>query len=656
LLLIAALATTVTLALACSSATRGDVGRQKLVILGFDGLDPDLTAAWIKEGKLPNLAKLALQGGGLHQLETTPSPDGAPAWASFATGVNPGKHNIFDSVSRDAATYEPGFTVIKQAPAKFLFNYVPLGGPRFTSMRSATSFWVMAGAAGIRSSILTVPMTFPPEDIPNGELLAGTPLPDVRGSNGRFSYFATDVVPSAEGPTEFGGLVKRLTFEGNVAHAELFGPSPPNGEGALTIPFAITWNREARSANIDVDGQMIHLGERAWSRWVELDFKANALTRTRGMAQFYLIRAGTNLQLYVSGINWHPVAPPAAMTSPPSFARDLYDRLGAYRTGTSPESSWALADAVIDEAAFIEDLDHAFEDRAQTILHRVESGNWDLLVGVIDTTDRVQHLMWRMTDRQHPLYDAELARRHSFAIEHMYRRADEFVGEVMQRLESNTKVMVLSTHGFHPYRWSVNLNSWLVQTGLLTLQGQTPQATTDVSPSEEEPFGHDVDWPRSRAYAVGHGQIYVNLKGRERDGLVAPGAEYDQLLDALVSGLVQIRDPRSGARVVRNVYKRDAVYGGPFVSNAADLQVGFEEGYRASWQTGSGVTPARVIEPNMNRWSGDHSSVDYQITAGVLITNMKPTAERMRVIDIAPTVLKMFGLPVPADMDGKPIF
>src|SRR5687767_12724978 len=109
------------LALACSSATRGDVGRQKLVILGFDGLDPDLTAAWIKEGKLPNLAKLAQQGGGLHQLETTPSSDGPPAWASFATGVNPGKHNIFDSVSRDAATYVPGFTVIKQAPAKFLF-------------------------------------------------------------------------------------------------------------------------------------------------------------------------------------------------------------------------------------------------------------------------------------------------------------------------------------------------------------------------------------------------------------------------------------------------------------------------------------------------------------------------------------------------------
>ncbi len=667
--------------LACSSARNQSAFKQKLVILGFDGMDPDLAQDWMNAGKLPNLAKLAAQGG-VFPLETTHSPESPTAWASFATGVNAGKHNIYDFLVRDTTTYLPDLAMVKRQPPRFLLNYFPVSRPQLTSTRGGTSFWVTAGQAGVRSSILTVPVTFPPEEVPNGELLAGLPLPDIRGTMGTFYYFATDLSRYEEGNTEFGGILKRLVFEGNISRAEIIGPPNPivrqqerelRAKGELSaddkarlaaleadadvrLPFTITWNREARTANVDIQGNTIHLSEREWSRWVNLEFRVNMLVRVHGMAQFFLIKAGNDLQLYVSPVNWHPEDPPTAMSSPNSFAADLYERLGPYRTLGWPEATWPLNEERIDEATFMEDLDRAFDDRAEVILSRVDARNWDLLVGVIETTDRVQHMMWRLIDPQHPMYDAELARVHGGAIEHMYRRADTFVGEVMSRLEPGTAVMIVSDHGFHSFRWSVNLNTWLVQQGYMALQGQAPGEKKLDDLFGGGTFWENVDWSRTRAYAMGLGQIYVNLKGREGRGIVNPGAEYDALLTSMTTDLMAMQDPRNGARVVRNVYKRSDIYQGPYFDDAAELQVGFEAGYRTSWQTTLGGTPPQLIEPNMKKWSGDHGSYDYQITAGVLISNTKPATTTPRIIDIAPTVLKFFGIAIPQDFDGRPLF
>jgi predicted AlkP superfamily phosphohydrolase/phosphomutase len=647
----------VSLGPSCSPWVRSAAYEQKLVILAFDGLDPELTRTWMREDKLPNFAALAAQGG-MHAVETARSADGAAVWTSFATGVNAGKHNVFGSIVRDAATYAPRLGLVTGEPPRFLFNAIPLAGPRWRSTRQAPTFWVTAGTAGVRSSILSVPGTFPPEDVPNGELLAGFPLPDARGGAGAFSYFATDVPPDREGATDFGGIVRRLAFTHNAAAAELAGPRSPLDGRTLVVPFSITWNREARTANISVQGQTIHLGERAWSRWIDLEFRVNLLTRVETMARFYLIRAGAELQLYVSALNWHPDAPSAAITAPSSFAGELFERLGPYHTLGWSDAAWAMADERLDEAAFMEDLDRSFDDRAETILSRLDSRDWDLLIGAVDATDRVQHMMWRMRDPQHPMYDAALARRYGVAIEQVYRRADEFVGDVLRRIEPGTAVMIVSGHGFHPFRWAVNLNSWLVQEGYQTLQ---PSAAAPAGASLGALFDglatiDHIDWSRTRAYALGAGDIYVNLSGREGRGIVHAGGEYDALVHELGARLLSITDPRNGGRVVKGVYKRADIYTGPYVENAPDLQVGFEPGYRASWPTTVGGTPPRVIEANMNRWSGDHSSVDPHAIAGVLITNRRLTQATPRIIDIAPTVLKYFGVALPADLDGRPIF
>jgi predicted AlkP superfamily phosphohydrolase/phosphomutase len=651
-------------------------------------MDPTLVGKWMRAGKLPHLKRLADQGG-VYPLATTHSPESPTAWASFATGVNPGKHNIYDFLVRDTTTYLPDLGMVHREPARFLFNYIPYAKPRLSSIRGATSFWVTAGQAGVRTSVLTVPVTFPPEDIPNGEMLSGLPLPDIRGTMGTFYYFATDLSRYEEGNTEFGGILKRLVVEQDVARTELIGPpnpivrqqlralraktpSPNDAERAqitalqasedVRVPFTIRWNRTVRTATVEIEGQSIPLEPGRMSRWIALDFRVNFFVRVHGMAQLLLINADKELQLYISPVNWKPDKPPAPMSSPPSFSGELFERLGYYRTLGWAEATWPLNEGRMDEQTFMSDLYRAFDDRAQVILSRIDARDWDALVGVIESTDRVQHMMWRFMDRRHPMYDAALAAEFGDAIERVYRRADQFVGEVLDHIEPGTAVLIVSDHGFHSWRKAVNLNTWLVQQGYMTLHGQQPgeKKLDDLFGGGE--FWENVDWSQTRAYAMGIGQIYFNLRGREGKGIVSPGAEATQLADELSARLITLKDPDDGAPIVRAVYKRDDIYSGDYLANASELQVGMEDGYRVSWQTTLGGSPKGIVYPNMKKWSGDHGGYDFATTAGVLISN-RPIARAgtagapdASIMDIAPTVLKYFGLRIPGEIDGKPLF
>jgi predicted AlkP superfamily phosphohydrolase/phosphomutase len=678
--MIAALATP----LACRSGTRQGTVKQKLVVLGFDGMDPDLVERWVAQGKLPHFARM-MKEGGLYRLDTTVSPESPTAWASFATGVNPGKHNIYDFLVRDLANYMPDLGMVRREPARFLFNYIPIRRPKVLSIRGGTSFWVTAGRAGVRSSVLTVPVTFPPEEVPNGEMLAGLPLPDIRGTMGTFYYFASDLSRYEEGNTEMGGILRRLVFEGHVARTDLIGPPNPvirqqlqairakgrgmtdedrariaelEAEEDVVLPMTIRWNRDTaeRSATIELAGESINLKPGEWSRWIDLDFRINFFVRVHGMAQLYLIDANEELRLYVSPVNWKPDSPPMPMSAPASFSEELYERLGAYRTLGWAEATWPLNEERIDEKTFMDDLFRAFDDRAQVILSRLDARNWDLMVGVIESTDRVQHMFWRFMDPKHSLNDPALAARFGDAIERVYRRSDQFLGEVLERIEPGTPVLIVSDHGFHSWRKAVNLNTWLVQHGYMVLQGQQAgeKKLDDLFGGGE--FWENVDWSRTRAYAMGLGQIYFNLKGREAHGIVSSGAEYRQLADEMSARLLTLTDPEDGTPIVTGVYKRDDVYKGEYLSNASDLQVGMADGYRVSWQTTLGGSPQGIVYANTKKWSGDHGGFDYTSTAGVLISSRPLDIERANIMDIAPTVLKYFGVAVPGDIDGKSLF
>ena len=287
------------------------------------------------------------------------------------------------------------------------------------------------------------------------------------------------------------------------------------------------------------------------------------------------MNADNELQLYVSPVNWKPDDPPMPMSAPASFSGDLFEQLGYYRTLGWAEATWPLNEGRMDERTFMEDLYRAFDDRAQVILNRIDARNWDVLVGVIESTDRVQHMMWRLIDEKHPMYDAALAAKYGDSILEVYRRADQFVGEVVQRLEPGTQVLIVSDHGFHSWRKAVNLNTWLVQQGYMALQGQQPGEKKLDDLFGGGPSGRTSTGPHTRAYAMGLGQIYFNLRGREARGIVSPGAEAKQLADELSTRLLTLKDPDDGSPIVRAVYKRDDVYSGEYLENASELQVGY---------------------------------------------------------------------------------
>jgi predicted AlkP superfamily phosphohydrolase/phosphomutase len=541
---------------------------QKLVVLGIDGLDPDLVSQFIDEGKLPNMQKLSRQGA-LQRLETTPSAD-ASAWASFATGTNPGKHGVFGG--------EPD------------------------PQRHGAAFWTLAGRAGVRSSVLMAPLTFPPEDVPNGELLSGWPAPDLRGTTGRATYFATAIAPADDGAVIGGADQQKLTFAGDVATSVLTGPP-----GLPALPVSIFWNRSGKAATIEVDGTSVRLDEGEWSKWIPVAFRQSFFSRTRGMVQFCLVRAGTTFALFASPINLKPDRPAVPLSSPPRLASDIYERLGPYHTLGWAEATAALDAGLIDEKVFMDDVYRAFDDRAQVILQRIDTKKWDLLVGDIDSVDHVQHVMWRLMDPAHPAHDRAAAAKFGDAVEHLYRRADDLVGDVITHAGPDTAVLVLSAYGEHGVTQTFDLARWL---------------------SEEHLPG--------RITATASGGLVLSPEARRVE-------------DHLIARLTAVLDPATKTPVVRGAYKREVVYAGPYVPNAPDVQLGLAPGYRIA------AAPT-VFAPNKRRWSADHQGLDYRSVPGVLISNRPTATDSPRVIDIAPTVLRYFGVPIPTEIDGTPLF
>ena len=671
---------------ACSSSSGKPVRRakQRVFVLGFDGMDPTLVRKWMDEGKLPNLKRLSEQGT-FAKLETTQPSESPVAWASFATGVNPGKHNIYDFLVRDLQTYFPDLAGVKKEPPVFKWGFLPVKAPKATSTRGGTSFWVHAGNDGVKSVVLTVPMTFPTEHVEHGQLLGGLPLPDIRGTIGFFNYWATDLSSFEEGNTEMGGNLKRLLFEGGVARPLLKGPDNPilrqeeqelrakKKDGALSdketqrldeiaanksvdIPFTVKWTEGAGHAEIELQGTKLDLKAGEWSAWVPVTFAFNVLVKAHGHGPAPRHRGGQG-----AADLRQPRQPRPAQAADPHLGAPRFLEEARRQDRPLPHASagrsrpWALNEGRLDEADFMYDSNKAMDERERIFFKNLESDDWDLFVAAIETTDRVSHMMWRLIDPKHPMYDEALAAKYGDSIEKIYRRADDLVGRLQAKLPAGTALFVMSDHGFHSFRRGVNLNTWLMQNGYMDFHGQEGAKKGLADLFGRGKFFEGVDWTKTRAYAVGLGQIYFNLRGREGQGIVSSGAEYKALQDEIAAKLVQLTDPDTGEPVMRAVYKRDDIYNGEFIQNAPDLQVGFNDGYRVGWQDSLGQINRTVVENNNRKWSGDHCATATEISGGVLFTNRKIGTEAPHIMDLSPTILKLLEVPLPADVDGKPL-
>ena len=630
-----------------SGKKTGKPWARRFISVGLDGFDPRLTERLMAEGKLPNLRKLA-ELGCYHRLRTTYPAMTPVAWSSFATGTNPGKHNIFDFVDRDRKTYLP---VLSSAEIGSVDRYlrlgkwkIPLARPAIRLLRKSRPFWSILGDYRVWSTVLRVPITFPPDRFYGAELSAMS-VPDLLGSQGTFLLFTTR---RSDAKFKEGG--QRLVLEGGGDRFSTVIRGPENifrvGDPPLEIPMEIRLDRAAGRAHVRIGGEEHILAPRQLTDWVTLTFNAAPTVKVRGITRLMVTEMGEHFSLYLSPINLDPEAPAMPISFPGYYSTYMARKVGPFSTLGLAEDTWALNEKVTDDATFLAqsyDVDGERQEMFFAALDKLDRGS---LLCVFDGSDRIQHMFWRYDEEGHPAGADRETAEHRHAIEEMYAHFDGLVGKVMAKLRKDDVMIVLSDHGFTSFRRGVNLNSWLLANGYLTLKAGCDGSTEWL---------RDVDWSRTRAYAVGLTGIFVNLAGREGEGIVQPGAEASALRRELIARLSGLRDDEHGVVGINEVYAAEDIYHGPYVANAPDLIVGYDHGYRVSWDCATGVLSGPVFEDNLKAWSGDHC-VDPKIVPGVFFCNHAIDNPDPSILDIAPTVLRLFGIDVPPYMDGKSLF
>jgi predicted AlkP superfamily phosphohydrolase/phosphomutase len=617
---------------------------KRVVIVGFDGMDPELANRFMSEGKLPNLARLRDKGT-FRSLRTTFPAISPVAWSTFQTGVNPGKHNIYDFLARDLKNYLPYLSSAQISEPKRHLRIgkysVPLGKPEIKGLRRGTPFWHWLGKAGVFCSVIRVPVTFPPEKFP-GVLLSGMCVPDLKGSQGTFCFCTTR---ASGGEFREGGVRIPIERNGTGFHSYIPGPENPLGTGSeLRSNFKLLPDMKRGQARIESDSETFTIKVGQYSEWIPLKFKAGMGFTARGICRFYLKEISPEVEVYVTPVNIDPGRPDLPISHPVTYSIYLAKLFGPYATLGLAEDTWALNEEVLDDQAFLAQCYGNHEDRERMFFDALEKTPQGLCACVFDTTDRVQHMFWRYLDKDHPAVRDVPQGQKPRVIQELYDRMDSLIGRVLQQIDDHTLLLVISDHGFKSFNRCMNLNAWLHQNGYLVLK---------EGKSESGDWFEDVDWSRTRAYTMGLNGLYMNVKGREREGIVEAGAESETLKEELRSKLDGLVDPASGKVGITGMFDCDAVYAGPYVDNAPDLLVGYGEGFRASWDSVMGKVTTAIFEDNLKAWSGDHC-VDPRLVPGVLFSNRKIAIEKPAIVDVAPTVMKLFGLELPSYLDGKP--
>ncbi len=613
----------------------GRRGKGKTVIVGLDGLDPRLVRRFIDAGKMPHCAALA-ERGGFSRLATTDPPISPCAWSSFLTGVDPSRHGIYDFIVPDWPRYSPRLSSAEVTESGRSVSLgpcrLPLGRPETRTLRKGEPFWEILGREGFEATILRVPMTFPPEPF-KGRLLSGMCVPDLLGSQGQYTYLALDDPPD----DRFTGRFCRLRPRGRNVVGDILGPANPfrSDKRPLVARIRLRHGRGPQAARIDLPGGHLELRPGQTSGWVPVHFSAGPV-KVRGLARFCLISSWPRPRLYMSALHIDPESPAMRISHPRIFSDYLAKRVGSYGTLGLIEDTAALNDGVLPAEAFLQHCWETFAVREKMLLEALE-GPDDLVACVFDTPDRIQHMFWpRRGDG--PASSVS-------QIEQLYRRVDALIGRVAERVGKDGLMLAVSDHGFTSFGRAVDLNAWLHRNGLLHLR-------------RDAEIGQDwlkgVDWSRTKAYAMGLAGIYINRAGREGCGIVAP-EEADRLCGEIKTRLESMDDRGAGengqARPIRRVVITGRDYTGPYRLEGPDLIVGYEAGYRCSWQCARGRVGEKVFAANERQWRGDHCVASDRVP-GTLLSSVPLGGQAAAISDIAPTVLDGFGVKRPEWMQG----
>lgn len=619
---------------------------RRVVVLGLDGLEPSLTEQYMQEGLLPNLASLRQQGTYVRLGSTWP-PISPVAWSSFSTGTNPGKHNIFDFIAR-TRNYQPTISSVRMRASKRRLRIggyqIPLGRTQISNLRMSKPFWAVLGESGVLCSVLRVPITYPPDRF-RGMQLSAMCVPDLRGTQGMFSYYVEEGPTGTTTDGDVGGDRILVHRSGNAIRSFLRGPvNSLRPDGAeLRVPFVVREAPDGESGVLELDGQRYVLPSKRYSQWIPVAFRAAPGVKIRGICKFYLKCVRRPFEMYCTPIQIDPDKPVMPISHPVYFSSYLARRQGAYATLGLAEDTWALSEKLLDEDAFLQQAYQIHEEREKMFFDALDNVRRGLIVCVFDGPDRIQHMFFRFIDDQHPALTPEQRASHRDAIRDMYRRMDDLVGRTIARLGPDAALFVMSDHGFKTFRRGVDLNRWLRDNGYLFLKGGKDYT--------DESYLRGVDWTRTRAYAVGLAGIYLNVKGREAHGIVPP-EQVRPLTEEICARLTGLVDPEHGQPAVREAVPRWKVYRGPYTENAPDVIVGYNVGWRVSWDAAIGKCGRSVFSDNLKAWSGDHC-VHPELVPGVLFSNLKLRSGEANIVDLAPTALELFGVPKPAYMDGN---
>ena len=596
----------------------------RTIVLGFDGMDPKLAERWMAEGILPNFSKLR-DLGHFQPLDTTNPAQSPVAWATFATGLNPGAHGIFDFLHRNPETYGPEYSITTVEPPESVIGafgwQLPLDEGSTRTQRSGTAFWTTAERQGHKASVLRVPATYPADPITR--MLSGMGVPDLLGTQGTFTIYAAHTGLESSSDEATGARIVPVSVENGRIETVFEGPMHPLREKPepLSLPLVVEDLGSGR-ARVDLGGNVVELDEGGWSDWVTLRFSFAGLMSVSGTVRLHLVEAFPEPRLYVSPIQLDPRDPVGPMASPLGYAAELAERIGLYHTIGMPEETWSLNEEQISDAAYLDMIRTILAEREAMFFDTLEQRDSDLVVAVFVQTDRVSHMFWRGVDPDHPMHDT-VDEEGKEAIRWIYGEADRILGRTLEEMDPDDRLIVLSDHGFNSFRRGVNLNRWLVDEGFMALKPGQPTADSLLS---------NVDWPRTKAYAIGLNSLFLNRKDREALGIVRE-EDADALKREISEKLLRLRDPENGTSAVATVRDAEELYEHSRHVAAPDLVVGYAQGYRASWQTALGGVPEALIEDNAKKWSGDHL-IEPSFVPGVLFTSFAPEIDVSWIGDV----------------------
>lgn len=616
--------------LACGegSGPRG----QRVIVLGFDGMDYSLAKEFMAQGKLPNFSRLA-EKGTFTYLGTSAPPLSPVAWSNFITGMDSGGHGIFDFIHRDPETMIPYLsTSLTRDPETFnlLGLEVPISGGGTELMRRGQAFWEVLEDHGVETNILRMPANFPPTGTATREL-SGMGTPDLMGTYGTFSFYTSELFPFP-GKEISGGNVYEAWEENGVVETQLHGPA--NGEEDLTADFKVYIDPVDPIAKLELgdEERILQVGE--WTDWIPVDFEVSTMSSIGAMARFYLRSVRPEFEMYVSPLNFHPDSPVETISTPDDYAAELAEATGLFYTQGMPEETKGLSEGVLTPEEFLAQAKIAGQEIAKQYEYVLDQFHDGLLFYYFGNLDQVSHMMWRSVDPGHPNYDAERDAPYAKVIEELYIEADRVVGYTLDEMGDDTQLVIMSDHGFSSWRRSFHLNNWLKENGYL--------AVRDPNLKKDPGFLFNVDWTRTRAYGLGLNGLYINVAGREKDGIVAE-SERRALMEEIKAGLLEVVDPVTGMPAITKVYSRDDFEYQQEAAIGPDLVIGYAKETRGSNESAGGGVPQIMFSDNTEEWSGDHG-MDHETVPGVLFTSKPMKKPATSLQDLAASILAEFGI------------